>query len=659
MPAQASGLGLSSFNSGAGQRPASSEAPTCSRLRRPNPKPLQDVALWEARNGLYRALHTTMRSTVALQTRIAVLATLLLCQALSWSQIIVVGVPLRSCDIAIEGPGWFVLRDPVTGEIFVTRIGNFFFDLNGYLSCGNRRVQGYNDETLSTLGDIKVDVTGAPGGSVAPLMSWSIDESGKLNLTLTDNTSFVRGQILLQRFRFPELLSREAHNLYALTPAAGPLQQPAAPGSPGLGKLLTGWLDSTPEPVRLTLLPSANRAGPLSVGVLTPTAVPTDLGIKGPGFFLVRDTNSSTLFATRAGLFLRDGEGYLITYDGLRVQGYSDYALSILGDVRIDSPPDPDAVFVSFSFDVEGKIIATRSDNYSLVCSQILLSDFARPQLLTVTNYGRYAGVAQAQPRQVSSGRLWQSTLELINVPEDLLALRRNLSFFSQGAINYDPINTHLAISGVGFFVLRNPLDGTQYVTRAGAFQFDANGYLINPEGLRVQGYSTPDLTTIGDIRVDSAGSTAVVTSFCFDARGQLTLFLDDGTSFIRGQVLLQTFREPFALKCSGPTLYTNLAAALPLPQLASPSTCNLGRICAGALELPPPAEQLTSPSRDGVRLKITGEPGRIWIIQAANNPGQWSTLNQITNVPDELEFTDTNSDSLSQRFYRVMVSQP
>src|SRR5208283_540597 len=96
-----------------------------------------------------------------------------------------------------------------------------------------------------------------------------------------DGTSFVRGQVLLQTFRAPQLLIREAHNLYDLRVAPGPLDTPSAPGTRGLGVLLSGWLDVTPEPVRLSLLPSADQTGALAEGALTPTWISTDLGIRG------------------------------------------------------------------------------------------------------------------------------------------------------------------------------------------------------------------------------------------------------------------------------------------------------------------------------------------------------------------------------------------
>jgi flagellar hook protein FlgE len=565
-------------------------------------------------------------------------------------------------DLAITGAGWFILRSPTTGQMYVTRRGDFHVNADGFVvSSIGQRVQGYSDTTLSTLGDMRVDCPGTHSG--ARVWSYSFTSNGKLIIILSDGARFVRGQVLLQNFRAPELLPHEAYNLYALTTAAGPLPQPVAPGSAGLGELLSGWLDATPELVRLSLLPSASKTGPLTEGVLTGTYIPTDLGIQGAGFFLVRDTNNSTLFATRAGMFLTDAGGYLITYDRLRVQGYSDVNLSIPGDLRIDptgaTAASPDAAVIYFTFEQDGKLKTYLSDGTCFVRGQILLSAFAHPERLTPTNHGLYAGITQAQPQPVALSHLRQYALELINVPADLLAQRQTLSFFVQGCITSDEITTHLALAGEGFFVLRNPNDSRQYVTRAGAFNLDTNGYLVNSDGLRVQGYDAPALTTIGDIRVDSAGSAAVMSSFWFDNQGFLAVALADGTRFVRGQVLLQGFREPFLLKSTGTTLYTNLTAAVPLPHPVGPCNAGLGSILGGGMEVPNPTEQLTLPSRNGIRLKITGEPGRRWAIQASSALGQWTPFMQITNVSSELEFTDTDSIHLDQRFYRVEVSEP
>lgn len=72
---------------------------------------------------------------------------------------------------------------------------------------------------------------------------------------------------------------------------------------------------------------------------------------------------------------------------------------------------------------------------------------------------------------------------------------------FSQGTFQSTSSGTDVAIEGSGFFILKKVGDETDYYSRAGAFNFDANGYLVNPEGLRVQGqqYDTAGALIPGD----------------------------------------------------------------------------------------------------------------------------------------------------------------
>ena len=82
---------------------------------------------------------------------------------------------------------------------------------------------------------------------------------------------------------------------------------------------------------------------------------------------------------------------------------------------------------------------------------------------------------------------------------------------FSQGTFQTTQSGLDCAIEGSGFFVLNKVGDQTDYYTRAGAFNFDANGYLVNPEGLRVlgQSYNADGTLASGDptaIQVTNAG---------------------------------------------------------------------------------------------------------------------------------------------------------
>ncbi len=61
-------------------------------------------------------------------------------------------------------------------------------------------------------------------------------------------------------------------------------------------------------------------------------------------------------------------------------------------------------------------------------------------------------------------------------------------SIAEQGGIQYTTSNTDLAIQGEGFFIVSDQ-NGSPYLTRAGAFQKDANGYLVNTAGYQLMGY--------------------------------------------------------------------------------------------------------------------------------------------------------------------------
>ncbi len=76
-------------------------------------------------------------------------------------------------------------------------------------------------------------------------------------------------------------------------------------------------------------------------------------------------------------------------------------------------------------------------------------------------------------------------------------------NIFSQGTFENTETNTDLAIEGSGFFIVSDPMTGNAQnsYTRAGAFRFNADGYLVNPEGYNVMGLQLDDNgNTIGDL---------------------------------------------------------------------------------------------------------------------------------------------------------------
>jgi flagellar hook protein FlgE len=166
---------------------------------------------------------------------------------------------------------------------------------------------------------------------------------------------------------------------------------------------------------------------------LTRTGVQTDLGVSGEGFFVVKDVLSGVEFATRAGDFRLDENGYLITNKSMRVQGFSDAALSTQGDLLIDgtgrpATSDPAATVVGFNIDAEGKINVRLSDGSEFVRGQVLLQRFSDPSALQKEGDNLFSGISAAGPLGGAGsptpaapgtnglGRIQSGALELSNV---------------------------------------------------------------------------------------------------------------------------------------------------------------------------------------------------------------------------------------------------
>lgn len=574
-------------------------------------------------------------------------------------------------DLAIRGAGWFVLRVPDEGVLVYTRSGDFRLDSEGHLiTSDGYRVQGFNEPGARVIGDLQINARFVPDTtqSTATMTTFTIDRDGHINVFMSDGTEFRRGQILLQKFSAPDELDRVEYHLFASTAAALPASSLAAPGTGNLGEVEMSSLDVSPLKPRLKVLTSSHDNDPLLLGAVTQTGRATDLAVRGPGAFLVRDPMTSELFATRAGMFLVDSNNFLITYDRKRLQGRFHLPEEMLGDIQVGtSMPEttaPGAVMTSITIARDGSINVHFSDGTEASCGQIALYDFDQPEKLHPVGLGQFAGVIMAQPFPLQNvGRfgstnswIYSGTLELVNVTSDLLARRRQLSFFQQGALYRTKNALDLAIDGVGFFLVQHPVSGRQFAARKGNFTVDAEGFLANNHGLRLQGYPTATTTDVGDLRIDPYSFLPLaMVRIDISRDGWINAHLNDGTEQRIGQVLLVDFKESFMLREVKDGLYRNLAAAQPRT-LAAPGTLGLGSVESSALELPSEPEQLSLPPRDGFRFMISGEPGSRWIVQATDDLRHWRQIGVVKNAAFETEFCDQGSRQHQARAYRVQA---
>lgn len=175
-------------------------------------------------------------------------------------------------------------------------------------------------------------------------------------------------------------------------------------------------------------------------GPLGPTGKEADFGISGNGFFRVRDTGGQKEYATRAGDFRVDDQGYLVTNQGFRVQGLSGgtgvmeasvvngqlvYALSSItaptavGDLKVDSGLNfADGTLVNntggaytdaeiaasapkvqgFGVNGSGDIIVQLSNGETLQRGRVLLQNFQDPNALVREAGNMFSGLQNASP---------------------------------------------------------------------------------------------------------------------------------------------------------------------------------------------------------------------------------------------------------------------
>jgi flagellar hook protein FlgE len=96
--------------------------------------------------------------------------------------------------------------------------------------------------------------------------------------------------------------------------------------------------------------------------------------------------------------------------------------------------------------------------------------------------------------------------------------MARAQQIFAQGSLTNTGQATDLALSGDGFFVVKGSVGGItgNFYTRAGQTTLDANGNLVTPEGMNIQGYAASSAgfsSSVSNIQVPTGALTPKPTS--------------------------------------------------------------------------------------------------------------------------------------------------
>lgn len=328
--------------------------------------------------------------------------------------------------------------------------------------------------------------------ALADITNISIDSTGRILVILSDGSIYIRGQLLLDNFRNTQALKKRWLYLYGDLDAAGPLSSAGRAGRQGLGSVVSGALDGNlPEQI-----------------------------FRWGSILFDRHNDENKIFAPGAATL----STLQISEDLVKwVSVYTNHYPGSLFEFTDRSAPEP----------------ATRF--YRLISPVI-----------------KQTGVA-----------------------------------------------TDLAISGEGLFIVRSPASGALFATRAGNFRLDADKFLVTSDGLRVQGYNTSiqlneeyaNDAPVGDVKLDKGrlpqgipenAALAGLANVSIDGAGKIQILLSDGRQYTHGQILLQNFKNPFALLKVRDWLFSVTSRAEPLARPGKPNTEGLGRIDSGALELFP-----------------------------------------------------------------------
>ena len=130
---------------------------------------------------------------------------------------------------------------------------------------------------------------------------------------------------------------------------------------------------------------------------------------------------------------------------------------------------------------------------------------------------------------------------------------------FTQGDFETTGNTLDMAISGNGFFVVEDPVLGTLYYTRAGQFETDKDGYIVNQDGLRLQGYMADSAGNLQNSLTDLLLTTKTIAPNATTS-GELTANLDSNSS-ITGFVFTAATNDTLQYSIDGGATY--LAASL------------------------------------------------------------------------------------------------
>jgi len=310
-------------------------------------------------------------------------------------------------------------------------------------------------------------------------------------------------------------------------------------------------------------------AGVFTQGGLRSSGIPTDLAINGDGFFIVRDTGADeadSLYYTRGGQFTMDGDGYLVTPDGFRLQGRlaDNEGVITLGrdDILMKDLESPPIVTSSLTltanldpnvdikeFDVEDPFstcnYSTDIEVYDSQGNAHTLYIFFNKEDDPLDNNWQMRILAKSDEIETPGTGEYTDLTDLVHGYDDV---DRRISFDEDGLLDLLPefTTTDLTIDWNGIGEVDD-----------GSILFDL-GSIGSAEGMTQYGEEGWVLRTLDQ---DGRGA-GVLTDFTIDQTGTIYGTFSNGEYRAVAQVLLANFANESALTRLGSNLYQSTAAS-------------------------------------------------------------------------------------------------
>ncbi len=291
-------------------------------------------------------------------------------------------------------------------------------------------------------------------------------------------------------------------------------------------------------------------------GSIELTGVSSDLAISGEGFFRVYDVANQQQLLTRDGSFRVDENGFLADKNG-------NFLLGLTGGTAESDPNVIGKVQVSLADDVK----VDEEDRPIDGTGRIVLQDGSRGLINSESSTGYY--------RVDSEGRILDRQYDPgtgnTDFPNDAVILT-DLGGNSSRALLHDDGNYYLVndagnyIDGDGneiagpvpFDVTAPDADAVQWNSLTQPFAVAGSSESVDGEwdpAAADPAVATPDPT-------DPNQFPLAVQNWTINKDGELRLTLNDGSSYVRGQVLLQQVQDQDALTEEGSGLYSGMVNA-------------------------------------------------------------------------------------------------